>query len=271
MKLAFSTLGCPDWTFDEVLDRAEAMGYQAIELRGVNGKMRADEMDVFFPENREETLKKVAEHGLIIRSFGTSASFHDPEGLDGAIAEGRAAIDLCAQIGVPYVRVFGNFVDKTADSLEGEVKRVAEGIRVLCDYAAGKPVTILLEVHGDFNTAARILKATELVNRENFGILWDVEHSDEADLGDFMSFWEPVKHLIHHVHIKDHKRLEDGKFQLCETGEGDIPLKEMILQMEKDGYEGYYSLEWEKKWHPELRDAEEEFPHYVRWMRGISE
>ena len=271
MKLAFSTLGCPDWTFDEVLDCAAAMGYQAIELRGVNGKMRADEMDVFFPENREETMKKVAEHGLVIRSFGTSASFHDPERLDGAMEDGRAAVDLCAQIGVPYVRVFGNLADKTADTPEGEVKRVAEGIQALCDYAAGKPVTILLEVHGDFNTAARILKTAELVDRENFGILWDVEHSDEADEGDFMSFWEPVKHLIHHVHIKDHRRLGGGKFQLCETGAGDIPLKEMILQMEKDGYEGYYSLEWEKKWHPELRDAEEEFPHYVRWMRGISE
>lgn len=269
MKLAFSTLGCPDWTFDEVLDRAEAMGYQAIELRGVNGKMRADEMDVFFPENRAATMKKVADHNLVIRSFGTSASFHDPQDLEERLSDGRAAIDLCAAIGVPFVRVFGNFVDKTADTLEGEVRRVAEGIRLLCDYAEGKPVTVLLEVHGDFNTAARILKAAELVGRKNFGILWDVEHSDEADLGDFMSFWEPVKHLIRHVHIKDHKRLGNGKFQLCETGAGDIPLREMILQMEKDGYEGYYSLEWEKKWHPELRDAEEEFPAYVRFMQQI--
>ena len=242
MKLAFSTLGCPDWTFDEVLDRAAALGFQAIELRGVNGKMRADEMDVFFPENRAETMKKAAAHGLVIRSFGTSASFHDEASREAHLIDGRAAIDLCAEIGVPYVRVFGNLVDK-ADDTEGEVRRAAEGIRILCDYAAGKPVTILLEVHGDFNTAERILKTAELVNRENFSILWDVEHSDEADRGDFMSFWEPVKHLIRHVHIKDHKRLEDGTFRLCETGAGDIPLREMVLQMEKDGYAGYYSLE----------------------------
>ena len=270
MKLAFSTLGCPDWTFDEVLDNAQRMGFDAIELRGVNGKMRADEMEVFFPANRGETMKKIAEHGLIIRSFGTSASFHEAEGLENRLADGRAAIDLCAEIGVPFVRVFGNKVDP-ADTTEGEVRRVAEGIRILCDYAKGKPVTILLEVHGDFNTAERILKVSELVGRENFGILWDVEHSDEADLGDFMSFWGPVKHLIHHVHIKDHRRLGNGKFQLCETGAGDIPLREMVLQMEKDGYEGYYSLEWEKKWHPELRDAEEEFPAYVAFMQGIRE
>lgn len=73
MKLAFSTLGCPDWTFDEVLERARDMGYQAIELRGVNGKMRADEMDVFRPENRKATMEKVRAHGLTICGFGTSA------------------------------------------------------------------------------------------------------------------------------------------------------------------------------------------------------
>lgn len=270
MKLAFSTLGCPDWTFDEVLDRAQAMGYEAIELRGVNGKMRADEMEVFFPENRAKTLKKVAAHGLKICGFGTSASFHEPEKLEERLSDGYAAIDLCAEIGVPYVRVFGNLVDR-AETVEGEVKRVAEGLKLLCDYAKGKPVTILLEVHGEFNTAARILKVVEMAGCDNLAILWDVAHSDEADRGDFMSFWEPVKQLIRHVHLKDHKRLEDGRLQLCSTGEGDIPLREMVLQMEKDGYEGYYSLEWEKKWHPELRSAEEEFPAYVRFMKEIAE
>ncbi len=268
MKIAFSTLGCPDWTFDEVLDRAQAMGYQAIELRGVNGKMRADEMEPFFPENRAATMQKIRDHGLTICGFGTSASFHDDDRLEWAQEDARAAVDLCAEIGVKHVRVFGNFVDR-ADTVEGEVARVARGIQSLCDYAVDKPVMILLEVHGDFNTAARILKVTELVNRENFGILWDVEHSDEADLGDFMSFYGPVKHLIHHVHIKDHRRLGDGKFRLCNTGQGDMPLKEMILKLEEDGYAGYYSLEWEKKWHPELRDPAEEFPAYVQWMKTI--
>lgn len=269
MKLAFSTLGCPDWTFDEVLDRAQTMGFDAIELRGVNGKMLAPDMDVFSPEKREATMKKVADHGLVIRSFGTSASFHDPSRREENIYDGFTAIDLCAAIGVPYVRVFGNSIDPQATSLRSGIDCVARGLQILCDHAQGKPVTILLEVHGDFNSAERILKTVEMADRGNLAILWDVAHSDVVDQGDFMSFWEPVKHLIRHVHIKDHKRIAGGRPQLCSVGEGDIPLKEIILQMEKDGYDGYYSLEWEKKWHPELRDAEEEFPAYVQFMKGI--
>ena len=51
MKLSFSTLGCPEWSFDKVLDEAERLGFQGIEIRGVNGVMRAEEIPEFFPEN----------------------------------------------------------------------------------------------------------------------------------------------------------------------------------------------------------------------------
>ena len=53
------------------------------------------------------------------------------------------------------------------------------------------------------------------------------------------------------------------------VGQGDIPLEAIIAALEADGYDGCYELEWEKKWHPELRDAEEEFPAYVQFMKGI--
>ena len=52
MKLGFSTLGCPDWTFDQVLDNARDMGYQAIEVRGIDGEMRPGAIRVFQAENR---------------------------------------------------------------------------------------------------------------------------------------------------------------------------------------------------------------------------
>src|SRR5256885_12951737 len=35
--IAFSTLGCPSWTWKTILDQADRLGYAAIELRGVAG------------------------------------------------------------------------------------------------------------------------------------------------------------------------------------------------------------------------------------------
>jgi len=33
------------------------------------------------------------------------------------------------------------------------------------------------------------------------------------------------------------------------------------------GYTGYLSLEWEKRWHPEIPDPEIAFPQYMERMR----
>jgi len=35
MKLGVSTLGCPDWTLDEILTRLPGYGYEGVELRGL--------------------------------------------------------------------------------------------------------------------------------------------------------------------------------------------------------------------------------------------
>jgi sugar phosphate isomerase/epimerase len=64
------------------------------------------------------------------------------------------------------------------------------------------------------------------------------------------------------VHIKD----SVGE-RLCNTGEGTLPIAETVRMLEADGYNGDYSLEWEKRWHPELRNAAEEFPSYAALMK----
>ena len=35
------------------------------------------------------------------------------------------------------------------------------------------------------------------------------------------------------------------------------------------GYDGYLSLEWEKKWQPHLAEPEVVVPHYIRFMREL--
>ena len=64
MKLAFSTLGCPDWSFERAMAEAKRMGYGAIEVRGFERCLRLGEVPVLKPENRKETLRKLEEAGL---------------------------------------------------------------------------------------------------------------------------------------------------------------------------------------------------------------
>ncbi len=267
MKIAFSTLGCPDWSFDRILDEARRIGCQGIEIRGIEGKMRAEEIVQFFPENAAQTKKKLADHGLVITNFGSSCRFEDAANIPAAIEEGKAAIDVCQRMGIPAVRVFGNAIPEGADEVV-ITRQVTDNIGVLCDYAKDKGVEIWLETHGDFNTLERIAAVTNGVNRPNFGILWDIAHTDKVYGADFTQFYSPMKGHIRHLHIKDQVR-EDGKFVLVMSGEGEIPISGIVNRLSADGFNGFFSLEWEKKWHPELPEPEIAFPAYAELMQKI--
>ena len=266
MKLSFSTLGNPDWTFEQTLKNARDMGYQGIEIRGVEGEMLAENIKYFKPGCQQYTKRLLAQYGLQMCGFGSSVSFHDPAKKDEMLAQGFAAIDVCADMGIPAVRIFGNNI--TDDGEDVIIQRVIEGSQALCDYAAGTAVDILLEVHGDFNTVKRVLSVAEGVKRPNFGILWDVAHSDVTYGDDFMAFFAPIKPYIRHVHIKDHFR-NGGQTKLVRLGEGEIPLLPILRQLQRDGYDGWVSLEWEKKWHPDLAEPEVAYPDFIELMKKL--
>ena len=41
MKLAFSTLGCPNWQWREIFATAKDLGVDGIEIRGIENEMYA--------------------------------------------------------------------------------------------------------------------------------------------------------------------------------------------------------------------------------------
>lgn len=268
MKLAFSTLGNPSWTFERTVAEAKRLGFDAIEVRGVLDVMRAEEIDAFSPSKQASTQRLLMEAGISLCGLGTSVSFHNRDKRDDAIAEGRAAIDVCARMGIPFIRVFGDKV-VAGESDAAAASRVARGILDLCAYARGRRVSVLLEIHGDFNTVERVAAVCDEAGQApEFGLLWDIAHSDKVYGDDFLPMYAVVKPFLKHVHIKDHRRME-GTFPLCFTGDGDIPIPSIVRRLNADGFEGYFSFEWEKRWHPELPEPELAYPGYVAFMRSL--
>ena len=78
-------------------------------------------------------------HGVEMCAFGSSINFHDPEKLPAMLEEGRRAIDVCQNMGIPHIRVFGDRIPegRTADEA---AQLAADGIRQLCAYADGADV-----------------------------------------------------------------------------------------------------------------------------------
>jgi sugar phosphate isomerase/epimerase len=268
MKISFTTLACPAWSFEKILGEAARLGYQGIEIRGIGDEMRADRMPVFSEDNAEKTKKLFAEKGLAIAGFGSSVKFHDDAEYENALEEGRLAIDVCERMGIPGLRVFG-------DSIENEnvrahtLTQISKGLRILCEYARGKNVDILQEVHGDFNTLENIMPIIEAVKDcPEFGILWDIGNSDSSYGDGWREFYAGIKPLVRHVHIKDHKRA-GGQYIICPPGEGDVPIADITDTLRRDGFNGWYSFEWEKKWHPEIAGPETVLPGYIAYMKQL--
>jgi hypothetical protein len=48
------------------------------------------------------------------------------------------------------------------------------------------------------------------------------------------------------------------------TGTGEVPVKEQVKVLAASGYQGFYCLEWEKRWVPDIEEPEVAFPQYAR-------
>ena len=158
LPLSFSTLGCPQWSWNQILDFASAHEFAAIELRGIQGEMDLTKRPEFAPAQIAATKRAVADHGLRIVCLGASANMHEPDAAKraGGLDEGRRFIDLAHALGAPYVRVFGNNWVK-GETRDATLDRVAAGLRTLGDHARGADVTVILETHGDFTDSPTLL------------------------------------------------------------------------------------------------------------------
>jgi hypothetical protein len=48
-----------------------------------------------------------------------------------------------------------------------------------------------------------------------------------------------------------------------------VPLAEMLRLLKGGGYSGWVTLEWEKKWHPDIEGPEVALPAYADYMRRL--
>lgn len=263
MKLAFSTLGCPDWTWEQILENAKAYGFDGFEVRGIGDELDSTKLTPFLPENAAETRKQLDALGLSLCCLNTSISLHDEARVADALREIDGDLAVCRRMGFPYMRVFGDQINPEAP--QESLACIIRGLRALCEKAA-PDVGILLEIHGTFNTPEVLLATMEQVPFANLGFIWDIQHSDRVHKDDFLPYYRAIAPYIKHVHIKD--GLRDGN-SLAHTpvGEGELPVRAIVETLLADGYGGFFSLEWEKRWIPELPPPEVVFPAYVEWMR----
>jgi sugar phosphate isomerase/epimerase len=197
----------------------------------------------------------------------------DPEGVRRRAAERLAdTARAAARLGVTQVNGFTgspiwhliySFPPNDFDEIERGYEEFAERFGPIMDVFDAEGVRFGLEVHPteiayDFPTTRRALAA--IGNRPAFGINLDPSHFAHQFL-DTAQFALEFADRIYHVHVKDSKRRLDGRrsilgshlnfgdeargWDFVSPGHGDVDFEELIRALNRIGYTGPLSIEWE--------------------------
>ncbi|UHG91947.1 sugar phosphate isomerase/epimerase family protein [Spirosoma oryzicola] len=263
--LAFSTLGCPKWSLETSLDAAAKNGYDGIEIRGIAGVLDLTKSPAFdSAEHVASSRRLAADKGVKIINLGASTQLHhaDAATRQRHLDEAKRFITLADQLACPYVRVFPNDIPKNEER-RPTIDRITQGLTELADYAKGSQVSILLETHGDGVQPNELVGMMQAVKSPKVGLIWDVFNMWSVTKEPPAQAYATLKPYIRHVHIKDAK-LVNGAYHYVPLGQGESPIFDAITALADGGYKGYYSLEWEKMWHPDLEEPEVVFPQYPK-------
>ena len=197
----------------------------------------------------------------------------DPEGVRQRAADymkdaARAATALGVDVvtgftGSPVWHMLYSFPPNDFDEIERGYDRFAEAWAPIIDVFDAEGVRFALEVHPteiayDFVTTRKALDA--IGDRAGFGINFDPSHFEHQFL-DSAAFIEEFGDRIHHAHVKDAKRRLDGRssilgghlnfgergrgWDFVSPGHGDVDFEAMFRALNRVGYEGPLSIEWE--------------------------
>ncbi len=271
MKTSFSTLACPDWSLEQVLEAALNYGFDGVELRVISRELDLWKLREFQAGSLTATRKRVEDSGLRIASVGSSACFHSPDA-----EERRRNVDcalrvaeIAAGLGAPSVRVFPDRIQSGCDRAQ-TAAWIVESLVDVAQNLESSGVQVWLETHGDFATVGSISEILQSANRHDVGVIWDPANAFCQNRERPILTYE-MEACLRHVHVKDLKLSAARTANYVLTGQGEFPFDAMFAALDTVHYEGFLSFEWEKLWHPELAPPDVALPHFMNWWKNRRE
>ncbi|MDD3242567.1 MAG: AMP-binding protein [Eubacteriales bacterium] len=263
MKLAFSTLGCPDFDWSDIYSMAKDMGFDGIEMRGLGDAIFSVHAKPFRADQLPKTREKLARMHLELPCLSTHCALKYKEESEKTHAEIREYIDLAQRLGTPYIRILAD----RYPAPDGEVDDawIRKALTRLIPYAEAAGVTLLVETNGVYADTARLRDLLNDIPSDAIGALWDIHHPYRYAHETPAQTVENLGAYIKYVHAKD-SVMENGRAVYRMMGEGDLPIPDIMRALRSINYEGYVSLEWVKSYTPDLQEAGVVFPHFAHYM-----
>lgn len=293
-KIAFSTLACPDWTWFDVLKYGPRYGYDGVEIRQLAREVDLLKVVDLQAGNLARRRRELVDAGFAVCGLASSVRFDFPDAnrIHEQIETGKAYVNLAAELGARFVRVFGDVLpaDVGQSQKSAALSRIGDGLNWLGEYAEKFDIDILLETHGDFSNSHHVMALMSMPFPPTVGILWDTHHPWRFCGEELTETFDRIGKWVRHTHWKDsvaersrpkatagddaarqaHSLMSghrEANYVLF--GEGEFSSRHCLQLLSNAGYQGWYSLEWEKMWHPELDEPDVALPHFAQRFREL--
>jgi len=304
-RTAFSTLSCPDWSFQDLIRNGSVFGFDGVEIRLLQRETDLLSLLDFQPGQLEARRRELADASFQICGLSSSVQLQSPDKIERErqIETGRRHIELAAELGASFVRVFGDVLQPTengsvpVEDVSPEqrgrtISLVAEGLNQLGELAEPLALEVLIETHGDFSNTFVMQETMQHVTSPAAGVLWDTHHPWRFFGEDVSASFERLRPWIRHTHWKDSVTRPQQIAAAADESDsaatkahnlmsghrhadyvlfrgGEFPAQECMNLLKADGYSGWHCYEWEKMWHPEIESPEIALPLFPQNIREL--
>jgi sugar phosphate isomerase/epimerase len=255
------------------------LGWNCIEIRNVGDLNFTDVSDETF----EETARLLSEAGVTVPCFGSAVANSgknpkNPDDVQYSIDALKRALPRMKRLGATMIR---GMAFKGKEILKDGVvdpdveKFVVEKMKELVKMCENAGVIYVCENCSDYSALSPqyAQKLFREVNSPALKLAFDMGNTVNADnvagkppyaKQSAWEFYEGVKDLIGHVHIKDAVIGEGGKAHTF-PGEGAADVKRIVRDLVKSGYDGGFSIE------PHMKNGYDGYVEYGRRFMRILE
>jgi sugar phosphate isomerase/epimerase len=293
MKIAGHTMGTPELSLHQAVELFSGQGFDGIEIIW-DDEYRCALSKSASSGNRIELKETLAVNGLgvaCLTPYMTGINAPDASMRRRDLEDFFRCMEAAEELGAPCIRVYGGAYQPERDkNLRGDLeKHLVDSLRIMGERLTGTGVTLAVETH--FNTltcsAAETAEIVKRVGHPHVRVLYDQPNLEFSEGEDYQEALALLQDLIVMVHVKDLVYKEGAKqhFTSSKTvtvyeserrtiskipGKGIIQWPEILASLRSRGFDGWLSLEYERRWYPHnLPPAEEGMLQGLSYIRSI--
>ncbi|MFT5423749.1 MAG: sugar phosphate isomerase/epimerase [Phycisphaerales bacterium] len=250
MKVAFSTIACPEWTLPRTIELAARLGYSGLELRtfGTGATELPGDPMLTAPG---KVRRLCADAGIEPLSLASSISYDEPifppvvgrlrGDLEKSVAQTKSHVEFATKAGIGFVRVFG-FETQPNEPMNHALRRILERLDLAVRTARHTGVRLVMESGGSFTKAEHLLRLVESASSADLVAAYSVANA----WGSGENPVEGIATLGNELAVVKLSDLRNGTPK--PLGEGDVPVAQTVRALAARGFDGTLVYELPRLW-----------------------